>query len=283
MPPLVMFIASGWIFWTGIGLLLSAVPLAAGSRFRWCRRLTGPVVFLGWLGVLLSATPLFGWFPYLLFSAAAWLAASGFLPRLRRWAAISFFVALVLAAALLEIPYWRDPPPLPAPGRVWILGDSISAGIGWEGEEVWSERLNRRYPGRFVNRATGGATAESSLESLRHYRPAPGDVIFIEIGGNDLLHGASARIFRTRLETLLQAVAATGAPAVMMELPRPPFYSGYGRAQRELAKRYGIGLIPRRYFGWILSGSESTVDGLHLSNYGHEKMAEAVLRFLRLE
>ena len=63
----------------------------------------------------------------------------------------------------------------------------------------------------------------------------------------------------------------------MLELPWAPFHDGFRRAQREIAQKHGVTLIPRKVFSWVLSGQESTVDGIHLSNRGHEKMAEAFL------
>jgi acyl-CoA thioesterase-1 len=55
------------------------------------------------------------------------------------------------------------------------------------------------------------------------------------------------------------------------------------RAQRELAEKYGVRLVPRRRFAAVLSGSESTADGLHLSNFGHRKMAAEIRRHFIFE
>ncbi len=275
MNSFVIGIVSGWIFWPGLLLLLTGAGLSWRAK-NWRSRIAVGLTVLGLLLVLVSALPVPGGLLIMLFLTVAAFA----IKPIRRWAGILLVLQTLLAGSL-ELPYWLDRKPLPAPGRVWVMGDSISAGIGFKGEVTWSDLLNREYPNRVINRSTGGGTASSALSSFEKYDLRGGDVIVIEIGGNDLL--GSSRNFREDLNRLLAAVAASGAPAVMFELPLPPFANGFGRAQRELAKQYGVTLIPRRYFSAVLRGEESTVDGLHLSNFGHEKMRAAVERYITME
>ena len=54
--------------------------------------------------------------------------------------------------------------------------------------------------------------------------------------------------------------------------------TGYGRAQRVLAERYGALLVPRRHFAALLGRDDTTLDGLHLSARGHALMAEMIWR-----
>lgn len=272
---------SGGVFWTGCMLLLAAAALgfrAASSRRR--QRLSGLAAVVGLIALAASSTPL-GWCWYAGIAAAAvWLLAAIGRPKLRPGGAQLALTLAVLAAAAVELPWQLDPAPLPVSGRVWVLGDSISAGIGFKGEVTWSDLGNREHPGVFINRSVGGGTAGSSLATFRKFDLAPGDVVVLEIGGNDLLGNLSGRAFGRALDELLAAVSASGARAVMFELPLPPFRNAYGAAQRQLAEKYGVRLIPRRYFAAVLRGRDSTVDGLHLANAGHEKMWRAVRRFL---
>ena len=78
------------------------------------------------------------------------------------------------------------------------------------------------------------------------------------------------------LEALLEAACAPGRHVVMLELPLPPLFNGFGLAQRRLAKKYGVQLVPKRYFGKVLCAPDATVDGLHLSHTGHALMAETL-------
>jgi len=52
--------------------------------------------------------------------------------------------------------------------------------------------------------------------------------------------------------------------------------NAYGVQQRRVARRYGIGLIPRRCFIEVISAPEATVDGIHLSIKGQRRMAEMI-------
>jgi lysophospholipase L1-like esterase len=50
----------------------------------------------------------------------------------------------------------------------------------------------------------------------------------------------------------------------------------YGRIQRGLAAKYGVWLIPKRFFAEVIGGANATSDGLHLSNEGTRRMAALV-------
>jgi acyl-CoA thioesterase-1 len=67
----------------------------------------------------------------------------------------------------------------------------------------------------------------------------------------------------------------------MLELPLPPFYNEFGRAQRRVARRHGVLLVPRRVMLGVLLHGGSTVDSIHLSPSGHARMAEAIWGIIR--
>ncbi len=64
----------------------------------------------------------------------------------------------------------------------------------------------------------------------------------------------------------------------MIELPLPPFFNEFGRIQRNLARIYGVTLIPRRRLMEVLATKGATLDTIHLSEKGHQLMAEMVWR-----
>lgn len=67
----------------------------------------------------------------------------------------------------------------------------------------------------------------------------------------------------------------------MFELPLIPLYHRYGMIQRRLAKTYQAALVPKRYFLNILADSDATLDSIHLSQAGHQKMSDLVWRLSR--
>jgi hypothetical protein len=61
-----------------------------------------------------------------------------------------------------------------------------------------------------------------------------------------------------------------------LELALPPFHNRYGDAQRRLATRHGVLLIPKRVLIGVLTSEGATLDTVHLSRRGHALMAETV-------
>ncbi|MEM9657126.1 MAG: GDSL-type esterase/lipase family protein, partial [Planctomycetota bacterium] len=124
---------------------------------------------------------------------------------------------------------------------------------------------------------------ETAASALRRAKSAGvvSPVVVIEIGGNDILGFTSAREFAKHLDELLAFVTAEERQVVMFELPLPPFYHEYGRIQRELAQKHDVRLAPRRIFLSVLAGDDSTLDTIHLSQAGHQVMADTVWNLVR--
>jgi len=69
----------------------------------------------------------------------------------------------------------------------------------------------------------------------------------------------------------------------MFELPLLPFHSGYGEAQRHLARKHHVILIPKKCLASVIGRNGNTLDGLHLSQKGHDALAHAVAGMLSLQ
>lgn len=108
-------------------------------------------------------------------------------------------------------------------------------------------------------------------------------VVIVEIGGNDLLGHTDRRTFYGQLDTLLGKLKNDNHRIVMFELPLLPFWNAYGTNQRVLAEKYGVTLIPKSCLAGVFGSKGATLDGLHLSQNGHNKLARAVFGLLRIE
>ena len=162
-----------------------------------------------------------------------------------------------------------------------VIGDSLSAGINDGVDIPWPTRLDEIASVTVSNHAQAGATCRSAIKQLDDLPKQC--VVVVEIGGNDLLGGRSAAEFRADLDRLLTKVQSSEREVVMFELPLPPLFHGYGYGQRELADENNVGLIPRRLLASILFSEDATVDSIHLSNDGHQRLAERVASFLSLD
>jgi acyl-CoA thioesterase-1 len=277
---LVYHLVSGQAFFTGV-LLLIIAALADGDSRPVIKRLRFLVFFVGLVAVVISSTAIPDWVGILATGATlAWI-----LSRYRvtwRRGAQSAFVAVWLLAGLTEIPYHRMPSLHPAVDRrLGVIGDSVTAGIGSdETADTWPALLARERNLQIQDISHVGETASSALKRARSQRlDAP--VVVIEIGGNDILGTTTAAQFERDLDALLTFLAADDRQIVMFELPLPPFFHAYGRVQRALAAKHHIGLIPKRVFLSVIADRQATLDTIHLSQAGHQRMADRVWRVVR--
>jgi len=282
---LIYHVASGQAFFSGVALILMAVLSAFRTGGRWLALARTVAAYFGLALVAVSATPLPSWF-YLTAAALwfAWLAAEGssrgsaLRSRHRLRCAV---LAVGGLGAALELPYHLAPA-LPRIGdpRVYVVGDSISAGMGGEAE-TWAGVLARRQRVVVHDLSLAGATVATASREQTVRGAGPGSLVIAEIGGNDIFGGTSPDVFETGLDGLLGRLREGGRTVVMLELPLPPFYNRYGVAQRRMARRHGVALVPKRVLLGVMTSSGATVDTVHLSRSGHGLMAEAMWRVIR--
>lgn len=272
-------IVSGQAFFTGVALLVAAALASTRTHAVW-GRVTAPAFLLGGIAVALSSTPLYAWW-YAVCAGATLLWMASYIEKAwRRWTPIAMAVVW-LAAAALEAPYSFLPTPKSASQRsLTVIGDSVTAGIGDdETSETWPAILAREHQLQVQDLSFPGAKTASALKRVqRHTITSP--VVVVEIGGNDLFGSTSAAQFEGELNALVRALAGEGRQIVLLELPLPPFHHAYGRAQRTVAARHGVLLAPKRVFLSVLAGNDATLDTVHLSQEGHQKMAESVWRVI---
>jgi acyl-CoA thioesterase-1 len=280
----VYLFGTGAAFFVGVGFVVVSIVAFSLARAGWPTVVATLVAVVGLAFVTLSATPL----PYWLYALAGvvtvpWLAGErsrrGWPARCRR--PLRWGVAAVwLVAAAVEAPYYVTPA-VAAAGRptLYVIGDSIAAGVGGR-EETWPRILARTGPMEVVDLSRAGADVRT-VGGQADRLPADGGLVLVEIGGNDLLGITSAADFERGLDHLLGRVVVPGRTVVMFELPLPPFCNDYGLAQRRLAAKHGVALIPRRVLMAVLTGDAATSDSLHLTAAGHQRMADAVWAVIR--
>jgi acyl-CoA thioesterase-1 len=283
MNPIMIQFASGNAFFIGIGLTVIAFALRLWLNGRvWVSLLT-----VGWLVgislVILSATPmsfwLYGlWLGLCVMVWVAFIVQTTFQLRASTIIAFAFFS---LSLCLTELPYrlvqrvtvFTNQP-------VFVLGDSISAGIGTK-ERAWPDVLGDLSHLKVINLARPGASVETALDQASHIT-ATNALVIVEIGGNDLLGHTDSRAFYGQLDKLLGKLKKGNHRIIMFELPLLPFWNVFGRDQRVLAEKYGVTLIPKSYLAGVFGSKGATLDGLHLSQKGHNTLAKSVYGLLKV-
>lgn len=283
MNPIMVQLASGVTGIAGLIVLVIVASIRSPARSRRGQIGRNVVALIAVIIVIASATP----FPLSLYavflaSITVWLVVEN-IDRFRtqRTMRLSRVAVVIVALGLIasEVPYTVTPTLRQSMRpRLYVIGDSISAGLGPE-RPRWPDRLAAKYHVAVTNLAMPGATAEDALlQAAKIAEPAA--LVLVEIGGNDLFYGRSSRRFREDLDRLLGRLRGPERTIVMLELPLFPFYDAFGRAQRAMARKHDVLLIPKRHFARVLSAPGATEDGLHLSATGADAMADTLYPML---
>jgi lysophospholipase L1-like esterase len=282
MRPIILSVINGSIFFVGLALvLIGELPLIR-FRNKIARSVLTAIAMLGVISVVVSAVPLPLWaysiWTTLTITASVALCRAATPAKTRRFIGVILFLATA-AFAMAEGLNQRTPRISVDDGTtIYVIGDSISAGIE-EDIPVWPTLLEKITSRRVVNLARPGATVEDGMTQAGGITEARA-MIVIEIGGNDLLGRTDAESFHAQLDSLVAALRSSNHQILLLELPLFPFQNAFGRAQREVAARHNIALLPRRRFASVLGMPNGTIDGIHLSADGHKALAKIIAQVI---
>lgn len=278
MHPLVLSFTDGTTFFVGLALTLVAEILLVGFRKRVAGGVLSVFAIVGIILVLISATPLPIW-AYSIWIIAAFVglvllnrAASPLKIRI-----LSGFVLLASTAGLwiAEAPHHRYPRLTLAEGtKVYVLGDSISAGIDSE-IRCWPDVLGELTSLRVFNLARPGETIEGAISQAKYIKQT-GSLVIVEIGGNDLINQTDPSAFQRDLDSLLSLLRSDQHQVLIFEIPLFPFENAFGAAQRGAMSKHEVAVLPKRCLTKVLGTKNGTLDGLHLSPVGHEALATII-------
>jgi acyl-CoA thioesterase-1 len=278
MNPIVLKFADGTAFFVALVVVCSSALILLAIRRRRSRSICTVLVLSGTFCIFASSTALPYWTYVLwLIPVVSALVLSNFAiasARMRLIAGILVFAATV-GLILTEAPYHFMPTISVGEGTsIYVLGDSISAGMG-RGEHCWPDVLNESTNLTVVNLALPGATARSAIKQANGI-VHPRSIVIVEIGGNDMLGDTDDSDFRDQLDSLIAKLSSQQHRIVMFELPLLPFRHSFGRAQREIAAKYQVDLMPKHVLSGVVGLRDATLDGLHLSQAGHDELARII-------
>jgi acyl-CoA thioesterase-1 len=284
-------LASGQAWFSCGMVILAVVGLDLGGAFDRYKRLGRAAWVLLLLAMMLagiSATPVSWILAVPLLICCVGYLLFGFSQRKgRRRLVLGTGTVITTSLALAtESPFhWAGPPKGEPCHRLYVVADSLAAGLGRE-KTTWPKLLASRTGIEVCDLSFAGANAHSALRGLAQALESDKDGgawVLISIGGNDMLGRTSADNFEKDLDQLLEAArgnAATPRTVLMQELPLIPGAWAFGAIQRRLAAKHGVLLIPKRLLAGVVLTDENVVDGLHLSSAGHERMADLLVKWL---
>jgi len=185
------------------------------------------------------------------------------------------------------------PAAAPAPdGRPVIVafGDSLSAGHGADPGKSYPDFLQQeldrrgaRY--RVVNAGVSGDTTTDGLERVETVTALKPAIVILEFGGNDGLRGLPVATTRANLDAMIVALRKAGAKVVLAGMTLPPNYGpdyirSFEAVYNDLAKQYGLALIPFLLRG--VGGNPALMqrDGIHPTADGNRIVAQNVIKSL---
>ena len=185
--------------------------------------------------------------------------------------------SMTLLAVFLELPrYMITSVPSEGHDRLFVVGDSISGGMGNEYERTWPKiMVEEGY--EVIDTARAGATSVTALRRQVHKVTDEEGIVLLEIGGNDALMGTPHDEFENALREILTKVVTDKHKVIMLEVPILPWHIEYGRILRKVANEFDVTLIPKKFLARIFSAKDATIDLAHLSSKGHELMARQML------
>jgi acyl-CoA thioesterase-1 len=279
MNPIVVLIANGDMFFIGVGTTVAAFILRLYFNNRYVVVMLTAAWLLGISLVVLSAAPLHPLLYLLWFALCIGTRLKLRSSNKSKVIMTSAFAVFSLIICLCELPFHLAGKISISKGQtIYVIGDSISAGLG-EKERTWPTVLGDLSQFKVVNLARAGATLDTASFQVGQI-PTSNSLVLVEIGGNDLLGKTDSRTFYRQLDDLLEKLKSKNAQVALFELPLLPFWNNYGRDQRILAEKYDANLIPKYVLVKAFAGNGNTIDGLHLSQQGHNELAGTVFKLL---
>ncbi len=174
-----------------------------------------------------------------------------------------------------------------------VLGDSLAAGYGLDGNQAFPTLLQQKIKDvhlnfEVVNAGLSGDTSAGGLRRIDWLLKRKIDVLLLELGGNDGLRGLPVDAMQQNLQAIIDRVRAKYPQVVIviagMQMPTN-FGSDYARAFQQvfptLARKNKATLIPFLLEGVGGNSELNLPDRIHPTAEGHKIVAENVWKILR--
>jgi acyl-CoA thioesterase-1 len=192
----------------------------------------------------------------------------------------------------------REPASLPAAAsapdtrpQLVFLGDSLTAGLGLPPEEAYPSLIQQKVDAdglnyQVMNAGVSGDTSAGGLSRLDWALEGDVRVMVVALGGNDGLRGLPASELKKNLATIIERAQAKHIKVVLAGMEAPPNFGQdyivqFHKVYPELAKQYGVPLVPFLLQGVAGIEGLNQRDGIHPTAEGARTVADNVWTVLR--
>jgi acyl-CoA thioesterase-1 len=175
--------------------------------------------------------------------------------------------------------------------RVVFLGDSLTAGLGVDGDQAFPAVVARQLaaeglPVRMVNAGVSGDTTAGGVSRLDWILRQKPDVVVVGLGANDGLRGLDLAQMEANLRQIISRARAAGADVLLLGMMMPPSegpdYAGrFREVFPRLARELSVPLVPFLLEGVAADPKLNQADGIHPTAEGQRLLAGNVVPLLR--
>ena len=190
------------------------------------------------------------------------------------------------ASSRTEAPIAVARPPSAARGRIVVLGDSLTAGLGLGPEQSFPVLLQRKIdsqglPYEVVNAGVSGDTSAGGLRRLDWVLEGDVRILILALGGNDGLRGLPAEALEANLAAIIERCRAADVDVLLAGMEAPPnlgaeYTLAFRRVYSRLAEAYDLPLVPFLLAGVAGVPRFNQPDGIHPNVEGTRMVADLI-------
>lgn len=175
----------------------------------------------------------------------------------------------------------------PAPLKIIVLGDSLSAGYKLPREAAFTSQLEKAlkekgYDVTVPNTGVSGETTSGGLSRLDWVLGDKPGLMIVELGANDGLRGIDPARTRENLDKIISKLREKNVPILLAGMMAPRnLGSDYGKVfdaiYPDLAKKHGVPLYPFFLEGVAMDPKLNQEDGMHPTAEGVAVIVKNIL------
>jgi acyl-CoA thioesterase I len=175
--------------------------------------------------------------------------------------------------------------------RIVALGDSLTSGHGLGRNHAYPSVLQASLqeaglPSVVINHGVSGDTTAGGVRRVEAALAEKPQILIVALGANDGLRGVPVATVRRNLEQIIEAAQARGVSVLLCGMDALPLYGwqytmDFHNVYPELAKKYGVPLVPFLLTGVVANQAMLLPDMIHPNIAGAKAIASNIWPYLQ--